>query len=132
MFPAGMRHRSPILDHIEDMDSGEKKEPKKRQRKEREQAEEFDFDEKPAAKKHYKDFLEEDEDAELQPAPVNTRSLVTTGISIILIVILILGAMYIYNNFDEITRWLASPTVPEAIRPGAGSISGNVTPTNPW
>ena len=53
-FPAGMRHRSPILDHIEDMDSGEQKEPKKRQRKEREQDEEYDFDEKPAAKKHYK------------------------------------------------------------------------------
>jgi len=130
-FPAGMRHRSPILDHIEDMDSGEKKEPKKRLRKEREQDEEYDFDEKPAAKKHYKDFLEEDEDGEQQPAGVNTRSLVTTAISIILIVSLIIGAFYVYNNFDEITRWLASPTIPEAFRPGEGSLSGNTTQTQP-
>jgi peroxiredoxin len=118
-FPAGMRHRSPILDHIENMGSGEQKESKKRQRKEREQDEESGFDEKPAAKKHYKDFLEEDGDEERQPAGVNTRSLVTTAVSIILIVILIMGAMYIYNNFDDITRWLSSPTIPEAVRPEA-------------
>jgi peroxiredoxin len=125
-FPAGMRHRSPILDHIEDMDSGEQKEPNKRQRKEREQDEEDDFDEKPAAKKHYKDFLDEDEVAEQQPSGVNTRSLVTTAVSIILIVSLIAGAFYIYNNFDDITRWLASPTIPEVFRPEASS-----TPVNP-
>jgi peroxiredoxin len=130
-FPAGMRHRSPILDHIEDMDSGEQKEPKKRQRKEREQDEEYDFDKKPAAKKHYRDFLEEDENEEQQPAGVNTRSLVTTAISIILIVSLIIGFFYIYNNFDEMTRWLASPTVPEAVRPGEGATSGSPTQTQP-
>ena len=124
-FPAGMRHRSPILDHIEEMDSGEQKEPKKRQRKEREQDEQYDFDEKPSAKKHYKDFLEEDEDGEQQPAGVNKRSMVTAVVSIILVVLLIAGAFYVYNNFDEITRWLASPTVPESVRPGEGSTSGN-------
>jgi peroxiredoxin len=113
------------------MNSGEKKEPQKRQRKEREQVEEYDFDEKPTTKKHYKDFLEEDEDGEQQPAGVNTRSLVTTAISIILIVSLIIGFIYIYNNFDEITRWLASPTVPEVIRPEGGSGSGNTTQTQP-
>ena len=130
-FPAGMRHRSPILDHIEDMDSGEQKEPKKRQRKEREQDEEYDFDEKPAAKKHYKDFLDEDEDGEQQPAGVNTRSLVTTAVGIILIIVLIMGAFYIYNNFDEITRWLASPTIPEVFRPGEGAASSNPAPAQP-
>ena len=126
LFPAGMRHRSPILDHIENMDSGEQKEPKKRQRKEREQEEDYGFDEKPAAKKHYKDFLEEDEDRERQPARTDSRSLVTTAISIILIVILIMGAIYIYNNFDEVTRWLSSPTIPEVVRPQVGS-----TPVSP-
>ena len=130
-FPAGMRHRSPILDHIEDMDSGEQKEPKKRQRKEREQDEEYDIDEKPAAKKHYKDFLDEDEDAEQQPSGVNTRSLVTTAVSIILIVSLIVGAFYIYNNFDDITRWLASPTIPEVFRPEARSTSVNPAQAQP-
>jgi len=130
-FPAGMRHRSPILDHIDDMDSGEKKEPKKRQKKEREQDEEYDLNEKPASNKHYKDFLEEDEDGEQQPAGVDTRSLVTTSVSVILIVCLILGAFYVYNNFDEITKWLASPTIPEVIRPGGSSTSGNPTQTQP-
>jgi len=125
-FPAGMRHRSPILDHIENMDSGEQKEPKKRQRKERDQEEEYGFDEKPAAKKHYKDFLDEDEEGERQPAGAGSRSLVTTAVGIILVVILIMGAIYIYNNFDEITRWLSSPTIPEAVRPEASS-----TPVNP-
>jgi len=124
-FPAGMRHRSPILDHIEEMDSGEQKEPKKRQRKARERDEEYDFDEKPSSKKHYKDFLEEDEDGEQHPSGVNTRSMVTTAVSIILIVLLIMGVFYVYNNFDDITRWLASPTVPEAVRPGDGSASGS-------
>lgn len=130
-FPAGMRRRSPILDHIEDMDSGETKEPKKRQRKERNQDEDYDFDEKPAAKKHYKDFLEEDEDGKQQPSGVDTRRLVTTAISIILIVLLIMGSFYVYNNFDEITKWLASPTVPEIFRPGESSTSGNPTQTQP-
>ena len=130
-FPAGMRHRSPILDHIEEMDSGEQKEPKKRQRKEREQDDEYDYDEKTPSKKHYKDFLDEDEDGEQQPAGLNSRSLVTTAVSIILIVILIIGVVYVYNNFDDITRWLSSPTIPEVIRPVNGAVSDNTVQAQP-
>lgn len=132
-FPAGMRHRSPILDHIEEMDYGEQKEPKKRQKKEREQAEEYDFDEKPAAKKHYRDFLEEEgETEERKPAGIDKRGLATAAVSMVLIVLLVMGAMYVYNNFDDITRWLATPTIPEAVRPTGGTSSGSTAqPTQP-
>jgi peroxiredoxin len=123
-FPVGMRSRSPILDHIDDMDRSDKKETKKRVKKEKE--EERDFEERPAGKKPFTEFVEDDEEPE-KPKKSNTGGLVTTVIGIALVVLLIIGVNYIYNNFDDITRWLASPTVPEMIRPSAPAQPANTS-----
>ncbi len=120
-FPVGMRPRSPILDHIEDMDRGE---PKKRGKKEKE--EERDFEEKPSGKKHFTEFVEDDEEPE-KPEKDNTGVLVTAIISIALLVLLIIGVNYVYNNFDDITRWLATPTVPEMVRPAEPAQPANTS-----
>jgi hypothetical protein len=43
----------------------------------------------------------------------------STVISIILVIVLLIAAIYVINNFEEITTWLASPTVPEFFQPSA-------------
>jgi peroxiredoxin len=126
-----MRHRSPILDHIEGMDesAGERKEPKKKPRKEKPPDDDWDTGGSPHPGKHYKSFLEEDEDEEdgkgsKQSGP-GLRGIVSTFVSILLIVGLIFGAVYIYNNFDSLTKILAAPTTTETPRPSGQAPSSN-------
>ncbi len=106
-FPAGIRRRSPMLDHIEDMDRLEEKEYKKGKR--RDEDEDFEAE--------YEDESDEEEEEEEQPERSKGGSLTTIIVSVILVILLILLAMYVINNYDTITKWLASPTVPEVFKP---------------
>ena len=117
-FPVGIGRRSEILDHIEEMDREEGKEPSKRQRKAKEREADGDWDtgERPDRERQFESFLDEGEE-EKKPRKSRPGGIAGTVISIILIMVLVFGALYVYNNFDDITRWLAAPTVPETIRP---------------
>ena len=112
-FPAGMRPHSPMLDHIRRLDEEEteiKKYPEKsRQHRDTEQEEQ-------------QPLYPRDSDAETageqeQPQPSENSSIVPTIISIVLVIILLITTLYVINNFEEITQWLSSPTVPESIQP---------------
>ncbi len=130
-FPAGIRRRSEILDHIDDMDREDRKEPSKRQKKAKEQEADRDWgtEERPARERHFESFLEEGE--EEKPRKNRTGGVAATVISIILIIALVIGALYIYNNFDELTRWLAVPTTPESTVP-SGQSSDQANGQNPF
>ena len=110
-FPAGMRSRSPILDHIEDM--GDDYEEKK-SRKHREQDSDSDYEDSSEETVDDEYVDEEQDEEEPQKSGVGTTAIV---VSVILVLLLIAAAVYVINNFDALTIWLASPTVPEIFKP---------------
>jgi hypothetical protein len=109
-FPAGMRPRSPILDYVEDMDASENKEPKRRYKREDDRDSEDESDDNDR-------YLSDDDDQREKPAPEKPNNTLTIVISIILVLLLIIAAIYVINNYEELTKWLASPTVPEIFKP---------------
>jgi len=117
-FPVGIGRRSEILDHIEEMDREEGKEPSKRQKKAKEREADGDWDagERPDRERQFESFLDEGEE-EKKPRKSRPGGIAGTVISIILIMVLVFGALYVYNNFDDISGWLMTPAGPETIRP---------------
>lgn len=112
-FPAGMRSHSPMLDHIRRLD-GEQTEIKKHPDKSRQHRDMGQEEQQP--------LYPRDSDAETageqeQPQPSKSGSIVPTIISIALVIILLITTLYVINNFEEITQWLSSPTMPESIQP---------------
>ena len=109
-FPIGMRPRSPILDYVEDMDESGDKEPKRRYKREddRDSEDESDDDDR---------YLPYDDGERVKPAPEKPNNTMTIIVSIILVLLLIIAAIYVINNYDELSKWLASPTVPEIFKP---------------
>ena len=112
-FPAGMRSHSPMLDHIRVLDSDQtdtkRHTDKSTLRRHMEQAEQhpvyhYDIDEDEAGEKE-------------QPQPSDNGRIVSTIISVVLVLALLIATIYVINNFEEITKWLASPTVPEYTQP---------------
>ncbi len=112
-FPAGMRSHSPMLDHIRILDSDQietKKHPGKSaqsrhlEEEERHPAYPYDNDEGTAGEKE-------------QAQPPDNGRIVSTIISVVLVLALLIATIYVINNFEEITKWLASPTVPEYTQP---------------
>jgi hypothetical protein len=108
-FPAGMRSRSPILRDIEDMDRYEEKQSRRQSGKNSDR----DSNEASEERNDYGSYGDEEE----QPAQKRSNNKVTMIVTITLVLILIIAAIYIVGNFDELTRWLASPTIPETVRP---------------
>ncbi|MGD0354366.1 MAG: hypothetical protein ABSB31_02845 [Dehalococcoidia bacterium] len=110
-FPAGMRSRSPILDVIEDIgDDYDEKQSKKRRDKDRdsdyEDVSEDDVDD---------EYIDEEQDeGEPKKGGGGTTAIV---VSVILVVLLIAAAVYVIFNFDTLSTWLASPTIPETLKP---------------
>ena len=117
-FPVGISRRAEILDHIEDMDREDGKEPAKQKKKAKEREDDGDWDsgERPDRERPFESFLDGGEEDE-KPLKRKSGGTAATVISIILVIALIVGAIYIYNNFDDLTLWLAAPTIPETIRP---------------
>ena len=109
-FPVGMRHRSPILDYVDNVDESEDNEPKRRSNREddRDSEDEPDEDDR---------YISDDEDRRERPTPEKPDNTVTLIISIVLILLLAIAAIYVINNYDALTKWLASPTVPEIFKP---------------
>ena len=109
-FPAGMRSRSPILDAIESIGGDEEKPSKKR----RSRDEDSDYEEvsDDTVDEEYVD--EDQEEGEPKKGGMSIWGIV---ISIVLVLLLIAAAIYVYYNFDTLTAWLASPTVPENLKP---------------
>lgn len=114
MFPAGMRSHSPILDHIRNLE-GEEKETRKKAH--REESREHREREEETAYSYTSD--EDEEKLKEQPKPSGNGGIASTIISIVLVLALVIAALYVINNFEEITKWLASPTVPEVFKPSA-------------
>jgi hypothetical protein len=108
-FPAGMRSRSPILDFVEGIDASREREP--RRRPERESSRDS------AGQSDSYGSSDEDEGEQNSIPSAGSSSTITYIISAILIISLIIAALYVYSNFDSLTRWLASPTVPEVFKP---------------
>ena len=106
-FPAGMRSRSPILDHIDVMDKSDDRQPRKRHDKDsgRDYMEDDDI------------YSSHDEDQEEKPLDSSPNNMVTIIVSVTLILLLIIAIIYIINNYEELTKWLASPTIPEIFKP---------------
>jgi len=117
-FPVGISRRAEILDHIDGMEKDDRKEPAKRQKKARvrEANDDWDTGERPARERHFESFLDEGEEEE-KPRKSKPGGIAGTVISIILIVALIVGALYAYNNQEEISSWLMIPTTPETVPP---------------
>ncbi len=112
-FPAGMRSHSPILDHIRNLE-GEGQETRKKSPRE----ESLKYREIDEVKPAYP--YDSDEDKEkMQLKPSNNGGITSTIISIVLVLALVIAALYVINNFEEITQWLASPTVPEFLKPSS-------------
>lgn len=109
-FPAGMRRRSPILDDIVNRDASESQQFKKHHK------EDEDWDSRDTSENH-SHYASYDDESEEKPVKKSSSGMVTTIISITLILVLIVAAIYIINNYDELTKWLASPTIPEIFRP---------------
>jgi peroxiredoxin len=132
-FPVGISRRAEILNHIEEMDREGGKEPAKRQKKarEREADEVWDRGERPAGERDFESFLDEGEEEE-KPRKSKAGGIAATVISIVLIIVLVFGALYIYNNFDDVTKWLAAPTVPETIKPSEQPADSANSGQNPF
>lgn len=114
-FPAGMRSHSPILDHIRNID-GEQKETKKRT----EQARPHYHEGRIEHRSSYSDNDDAEEEHKKENKHESSNSgIVSTIISIVLVLALVIAAVYVINNYEEITKWLASPTVPEVFKPSA-------------
>ncbi|RPJ63643.1 MAG: hypothetical protein EHM12_01795 [Dehalococcoidia bacterium] len=122
-FPAGMRHRSPILDYVEDVDaSSDKRSEKRRYRKESDR----DTEDEPENNIRYRsrddENDEEDEEGEegehlRKPADEKPNNTLAWVIGIILVLALVIAAIYAINNYEELSKWLASPTLPEIFKP---------------
>ena len=108
-FPAGMRSRSPILDHIEEIDQYDKKPAKKHGSKYSDRDSSSEFEDAG----QYGSY----EESEEKPENENSNRMVTIIVSVTLILVLAIAAVYIINNFDELTKWLASPTISEFFKP---------------
>jgi hypothetical protein len=108
-----MRSHSPILDHIRDLDNVQTP-AKKRVEKERP----HDYEERDEQKSSYSDSSDEDSEQE-RPGPAGNGGIVSIIVSVVLVLALVIAAIYVINNFDEISKWLASPTIPEVFKPSA-------------
>lgn len=111
-FPVGMGPRSPILNHIDQMEHSVDKDSRKRHDKHKPDRDYEDLSDTYRSSNSYED--EEDEDTAPSKRPDNV---VTYIVSAILVLVLVIAALYVYNNFDALTDWLASPTLPQFIRP---------------
>ncbi|MBN1375051.1 MAG: hypothetical protein JXA01_02725 [Dehalococcoidia bacterium] len=124
-FPAGMRSRSPILDYVDDMDTTyDEDEAKKRRKKERDRdRDDEDEEDEDEDENEEDDDEDEDDEEELKrkrhskTSAESPSSAVPWVVGIILILALIIATIYVINNFEELTRWLASPTIPEFFKP---------------
>jgi peroxiredoxin len=131
-IPVSLNRRSPILDDIERLD--EKRPPRNRgfslwpSRKKRDE-DEWDYaeDRQEPVRRAFDEEEDEEEERPVKPRP-NTAF--TVALSLALIIVLGLGVLYVYYNFDDITKWLASPTVPEVFRPWDQPSSGSSS--QPW
>jgi len=117
-FAVGINRRAEILDHIEDMDREDTNGPAKRQKKAKERDDDGDWDrgERPSRERHFESFLDDGEEEE-KPPKRRSGGIASTVISIILVIALILGAVYVYNNFDDVSGWLMTPAGPQTVRP---------------
>jgi peroxiredoxin len=134
-FPVGINRRAEILDHIEDMDREDTKGPAKRQKKAKERDDDGDWDrgERQGRERHFESFLDDGEGEE-KPPKRRSGGIAATAISIILVIALILGAVYVYNNFDEVSGWLMTPAGPQTVRPAEQPTSpagSETTPADP-
>lgn len=109
-FPAGMRPRSPILDYVENMSESSEETPGRQKVRERE----GDYEDISEDDIH---GMQDDDDQVAKTAQVNQNKTVTLIVSITLVLIFIVAVLYVFNNFDSLTKWLASPTIPEVLRP---------------
>ena len=109
-FPVGMRRRSPILDYVEDVDDSSQVEQRKRPEKDedRDDAEEED---------RFSSYDEEEGERREHPEPVKSNNTVTIIVTVILILLLAIAAIYVINNYDMLTKWLASPSGPAVLKP---------------
>jgi hypothetical protein len=110
-FPVGMRPRSPILDYVEHVDGIESTDERRRPGRESED----DSDDRSEERERFSSTDEGEE--RVKPAPGKPNNTLTLIISIILILLLAIAAIYVINNYEELTKWLASPTVPEVFKP---------------
>lgn len=110
-FPAGMRSRSPILDAIENIGDDY---DGKRAKKSRDRNSDYEEVSDETVDDEYVDEDEEEEEEEPKKSGPGTLGIV---VSIILVLLLIAAAIYVINNYDSLTAWLASPTVPEVLTP---------------
>lgn len=113
-FPASIRRSNEVLDYALRGEQEEKEGAKRRRPKE------ADRDERRITRPKYED-LEDEEEKPKKPSP---KPLVPTVVSVVLVVLLIIGAIYVANNFDNLTKWLAKPTIPQFLTPF------NTPPTN--
>ena len=116
-FPVSNQPRSPILDEIDNLNKAERKTTRKQYAKEKDR----DYGDKSEDKHEY----EYSEDEEEKPKKGGTGKIVTTVLSAILIIAFIIGTIYVINNFDTVTKWLAKPTIPEFFKPSETPSSGN-------
>jgi peroxiredoxin len=126
--PVSLTRRSPMLDAIDRIDMQEKegrKEPR-RPRKEKEAGDDWKYagDRDEISRPGFID----DEEEEEKPKKSGAGSLVATIISVLLIILFGIAVVAVINNFDELTRWLAKPTIPEFFRPWDQPSSGTSTP----
>ncbi|MCX6006725.1 MAG: hypothetical protein NTZ34_05630 [Chloroflexi bacterium] len=92
-----------------DIELNEKKKPKKRQKKE------WDFVK--TVDDSRSEFISSSEDAEEKPKKtLNSNTPATLVFTIALILVLLVGTLYVITNFEDVTKWLTSPTMPEFIR----------------
>ena len=109
-FPVGMHSHSPMLDHIRSLE-GEQRETKEHPEKSGQHIEAGD---RYPSYPYDTDGERVREKERLQPP--SKSSIVSTIITVVLVVALLIAVIYVINNFEEITQWLASPTVPESVQ----------------
>jgi hypothetical protein len=109
-FPVGMRSRSPILDYVENIDESSEEKPGRKRDRDR------DEDYADVSDDNMRG-VQDDDDQEVRTSQASQNSTVTLIVSITLILILIVAVLYVFNNFDAMTKWLASPTIPDVLKP---------------
>lgn len=116
-FPAGMRSHSPLLDLIRSLDDAQKSGGKtgKDSRRGYVEDDEREINVHPCDNDYVAD--EEKEKDREQPRREGNSSTLSTIISIVLVLAMVILIIYVINNYEELTRWLASPTVPEVLKP---------------
>lgn len=118
-FPAGMKSRSPILDYVEDIDEEDDDVIREKRRRRDRDEEEDEEDRSESVEDEEEEEEEEDEDEDRRrkrtaPEKSNTAAWI---VGIVLVLALIIAAIYVINNYEELTRWLASPTIPNVFKP---------------